>query len=333
VGPIDSSDDSPCNTCDNNALFNITTVSAVVSCVDSRAADYGAGGRFTIDSDSGQFAVGDLRNTLGSRTYLEVDPNGNTGAAGRIDLHGRRILLGRKAQSESYLQMISPSSGSSGVFEQYTLGSTGNTIINASPASGGGSNISLEASSAAFPTSAVLSIDNSNAGATMPIGSITSTVPMRAPYIWQVGFYVNESADRTSTSTTLANLGLVTTVPLRAGATYSIQATLLVDDSVVGDGLKFDFNNSTATILDFRAFIVCVDLGGFVFRQEVTDFTTTFGFSAVTLAGQVQINATFTPATDGTIGLRFAQNSHSTGTLTVHRGSFMLISETSPQSP
>lgn len=330
IGSADG--DFACGPC-AKAVFNITTVSAIGDgCTASRAFDAGSAGRFAIDTDTGNFLAGDLTDVTSSNTVLEVKPQSK-----EIALHGSSIQLGRRNEGESHLDLRSPSGGSGGSALLYALGDPGgNSQVQLSPSSAVGGMV-LTVNN--FGSSTDVKIHANNVVPSMPAGSITTNRPLSVPHVWQGDFSLAESGDRTSTTTTLANTGLGTLGgsnggTLRAGATYSFTATLFVESSVPGDGLKFDFGGGTiAAPTNFRAYVVCVDEGGFVFRASVTALTTTFGNPVVTGPAQVEIRGTITPATNGTLRLRFAQDSHSSGTLSLRRGSFLIIDQATEVTP
>lgn len=311
----------------NSAGTNVLAKSDGVNLISSRATDGGAGNDFNINSDSGDFNAGDIGNTS-NHSFLQITDSGKT-----FEGHAARIKFGRKSESESYFQLYSPSSGSAGIYEMYVSGSDGNVLTNYSPASSPGdvSNAYISASDAVNGSN-TFTLNNANS----PIvgGSVNFTKPLSVPYAWQVSYYVNTLADQTSTSTTLADVGLKTVTNLRAGFTYSFTAKISCDDSHPANGVKFDFSGGTiAAPTNFWAYVVSVDDGGFVFRAKVTAISTPFGYSTITGNGFIDIAGTITPATDGTFGLRFAQDTSTLGTLTVHSGSFLKLDMMSSTAP
>jgi hypothetical protein len=136
------------------------------------------------------------------------------------------------------------------------------------------------------------------------------------------------SADVTNATTTMGNLtGL--TINLRAGRTYSFRAVLFAVDSVAGEGLKFDLDGGTATATDLEAFATLVSTAGtaFVAALTLTALATDFAMATVTGVSKVEIEGVITVNAGGTFIPRFAQNSHSSGTATVNRGSYIVVKD------
>lgn len=148
---------------------------------------------------------------------------------------------------------------------------------------------------------------------------------------WRIGG-VEElalNADYTNATTTFSNT--VLSVSLTSGQTYSFTVNLLMSDSVAADGMKIDFNGGAATITNFR--VSCEA------NNDTTGATVAFtAATSTTLAGVINIptmastgthmvvcNGTIVPSSTNTFILRAAQNAHTTGTLTITRGSWMSI--------
>lgn len=140
------------------------------------------------------------------------------------------------------------------------------------------------------------------------------------------------NADQNNATITFANLTVNNPAILIANKKYRFTLVLLCADSTAADGAKVDFNGGTATATNFR-----------VHGQMTSDTGTIVTLAAAastTLAGVINAAATatvnqhefifqgsFEPSGAGTFIPRIAQNAHSTGTLTVFRGSNLIVTE------
>ena len=136
------------------------------------------------------------------------------------------------------------------------------------------------------------------------------------------------NADYTNATTTYSNTAL--SVPLVAGRTYSFTVGLLLTDSTAADGVKIDFNGGAATVTNFR--VGCAmdsDTGTAVTFAAATSTTLAGVINAAAMATTNQhalrCTGTFVPSGGGTFILRAAQNAHTAGTLTIHRGSWISV--------
>ena len=142
------------------------------------------------------------------------------------------------------------------------------------------------------------------------------------------------NADYTNATATFSNTNLSAT--LVSGRTYSFTAALFMADSTAADGMKLDFNGGAATITNFR--VSCAA------TNDTTGATVAFtAATSTTLAGVINIptmastgthavvcEGTIVPSSSNTFILRAAQNAHTTGTLTVYRGSGLSIRDARP---
>lgn len=127
-------------------------------------------------------------------------------------------------------------------------------------------------------------------------------------------------------------------VRVAAGRSYSFVARLFVSESVAVDGIKLDFLSgsdvgSNPTLSYFQAYGIGYDEGGFVFRNNTTSAATTMGYSTITGNAFIDISGNFTVSATGLFGMRFAQDSHSSGALTLKQGSFLLVEQTTGENP
>lgn len=134
------------------------------------------------------------------------------------------------------------------------------------------------------------------------------------------GDYTNETAAFTNTALS---------VSVTAGRSYTFIIHAFVSDSVAADGAQFDFEGSSATITNFRATCSLADTA-LLFSTEVTALATDMTQATVTGAAHLECAGTIEPSGSGTLLLRAAQVAHTTGTLTIARGSFLWIADVTP---
>lgn len=134
-----------------------------------------------------------------------------------------------------------------------------------------------------------------------------------------------KTADETNATTTMDNIdGLSITVA--AGRKYSFTLKLFVSDDVAADGAKFDFDGGAATATNFRAHCTLFD-AGLLLSTQATALATDFAAATITGASLFECYGSFEPSAAGTFIPRFAQNAHTTGTLTVFRGSHLRVAD------
>lgn len=130
------------------------------------------------------------------------------------------------------------------------------------------------------------------------------------------------AADATNATATLASSGLSCTV--KAGRKYGFTCMLFVSDSTAAEGVKIDFGGGSAAATNFRAQAVGYDTA-LQISSQLTSLTAPASAGTFTGAGAVEIEGSFEPSSDGTFRPRFAQNTHVVGTLTLFRGSRLLM--------
>ena len=142
------------------------------------------------------------------------------------------------------------------------------------------------------------------------------------------------NADYTNATTTFSSTALSAT--LISGRTYNFTVNLLMADSTAADGMKLDFNGGAATITNFRVNCVATNdtTGATVAFTAATSTTLAGVLNIATMAStgthMVICNGTIVPSSSNTFILRAAQNAHSTGTLTITRGSWISIKDARP---
>lgn len=131
------------------------------------------------------------------------------------------------------------------------------------------------------------------------------------------------NADVPNATATLANItGLARNVT--SARKYAGRMTLKVNNTVAAEGIQLDFGGGTPpTMTSFWA--AChQDVGGTVVIGTAIATTTTGVINFSTITGETVINCdiSFKPSSTATLQARFAENSHSTGTVTAELGSF-----------
>lgn len=145
---------------------------------------------------------------------------------------------------------------------------------------------------------------------------------------------VGINADYTNATATFSNTAL--SVAVVSGRTYSIDVNLLVADSTAADGMKIDFAGgaATATLFRINCFSTNDTTGATVAFTASTSnaLATVLNIAAMASTGthMVRCSGTFVPSSSNTFTVRAAQNAHTTGTLTIFRGSWMSVRDTRP---
>lgn len=132
------------------------------------------------------------------------------------------------------------------------------------------------------------------------------------------------AADATSVDTSMANLSISATV--RNGKKYSFKLVIFLANSTPTDGAKFDFDGGSATATNFRVHGTAFGsaLSG---SAQSTTLATDHTVSTVTGDNMMEFNGSFEPSADGTFIPRFAESVDAGGTLTVYRGSNLILTE------
>jgi len=140
------------------------------------------------------------------------------------------------------------------------------------------------------------------------------------------------NADYTNATATFSSTALSVTVI--SGRTYNFSMNLTFADSTAADGAQFDFNGGSAAATNFRVHCMSTNAAGAILAQSNAAATALATANAVTLALTTQANlvcnGTFVPSGNGTFIVRAAQSAHTSGTLTVHRGSWLSVKDARP---
>lgn len=137
------------------------------------------------------------------------------------------------------------------------------------------------------------------------------------------------TSDATNATTTLATTGL--SVTLLSGRKYTFDLNLIFNDSLAADGAKFDFNGGSATSTFIEAICTMITAGATAFETvvEVTALNTSIADATLanTNQGILSCHGHFVPSGNGTFIPQYAQNAHTTGTLTLKRGSYFWVED------
>lgn len=131
------------------------------------------------------------------------------------------------------------------------------------------------------------------------------------------------AADQTSVSTSLANLNLARDV--QSGRAYLIRLTLYANEVTANNGLVIDFGGGTATATYFRVHCLLHDTS-LVFSSQVVALTTVLSAGTLTGDSKMECTGALVVNAGGTLIPRFAKQSHTTGNLTIYRGSSIILS-------
>ncbi len=137
--------------------------------------------------------------------------------------------------------------------------------------------------------------------------------------------YACLAAPFTNATAVLGATNLVFT--LKAGRSYQISGILQVSNSTAGEGVQIDFSTggASATTFFMAAQTVGTVVAGTVVSTAlatVLNWTTITGTDYIILMGFMKVNVA------GTFILRAAENTHSTGTLTMGAGSWLSLTDT-----
>jgi len=126
------------------------------------------------------------------------------------------------------------------------------------------------------------------------------------------------TADQASTSNAMSSTSISGT--LVSGKRYEFTLTLFVSESVAADGVAIDFDGGSVTMTDFRAHATVYDTA-LVLSQQVSGIDTDIAAATITGDTLIVVRGYCLVNTGGTFIPRFSQASHSSGTLTLRKGS------------
>lgn len=129
------------------------------------------------------------------------------------------------------------------------------------------------------------------------------------------------AANTTNATIAMAATGL--TVPVTLNRKYIFRAILRFSQSVAVDGSAIDFDGSAAAT-DFRYFVSTFDDASTLSTSGfITDLAVDF---SVGLHDDIQyvIDGSYEPSASGNLLIRFAKGTHTTGILTLFRGSHLM---------
>lgn len=132
------------------------------------------------------------------------------------------------------------------------------------------------------------------------------------------------TADQTNATATAQTT--TCSMSLTTGRKYSFTCEMFLSDSVAADGAVLDFNGGSATSTNFRAQVTAFDTALNV-STILTSLAGTATATTFTGAGAFEIHGSFEPSGTGTFIPRFSQSAHTTGTLTLARGSYCKITD------
>lgn len=299
--------------------LNYTAATNTISCGTSGDGSGGVSGLGSTDNallradgTGGSTAQGS-GTTLGDTGILTL-PTGSTPEIA----FGTTISLGRVASST--LRVVDLSSANN-----LDLAVRNLNFVNGSGVSGGAIQISSQSNQIDLSSSSQVKFcsGNSGSGEDSGIGRVTAKVLQftdgssgRGWMQWAGECFV--ASDQTNATTTMASSTCSITVT--SGRKYSFVCELFMSDSVAADGAKIDFNGGTATATNFRAQVTAFDTA-LNLSSQVTALNTAASATTFTGAGAFEVHGAFEPSANGTFIPEFAQVTHTSGTLTLARGS------------
>ena len=153
------------------------------------------------------------------------------------------------------------------------------------------------------------------------VGVGTGADSSRAGWVQWAGecFVASDQTNATTTPQTSTCSITVTT-----GRKYSFKFIGYLSDSVAADGASIDFDGGTAAATNFRTQCTAFDTA-LNLSSQVTALATDIAATTFTGAGMFECHGSFEPSGTGTFIPRFFQNAHTTGTLTLFRGSHIVM--------
>lgn len=133
-------------------------------------------------------------------------------------------------------------------------------------------------------------------------------------------------ADQTSASTTIVASTIESYLP--EARHYVGRAVIRCENTAAPEGVKFTFDQGTATFTNFWASATLLAGGTTVQGTQITtDPTVPLTFSTITGDTVIALDFSFRAGTPGTLGLGFAEDSTAVGTVTVKVGSSLVTED------
>lgn len=174
------------------------------------------------------------------------------------------------------------------------------------------------------PASGVLTSCTGLTPANITAGSISSVNLLANPFRQRM------SGDVTNATATFSNLTGIS-CNLLAGRKYTGKLIIKCNNSTAAEGIKLDFAGGTATVSEFWAATAQIVGGTDVLGTSIsTSLAGVINFTTITGETILETNFSFicTASTGaGTFIPRTAENSHTTGTLTTEKGSFLWLED------
>lgn len=271
----------------------------------------------SLDAGLARAAAGQVKVTNGGAGNGILRVPGGTPTAPAIDLGPTAGFAGISSDSNNHLYAIAGAA----------------TFFDLDAASGEGIGMG-STQRLTWRSGAVIGTAGDSGFSRAAAGVITMTAGASGSgWLQQSAGYLALNADYTNATATFSSTALVTAASVISGRTYSFDANLRLSDSVAADGAQINFNAGTAAATNFWAYCVLNDLT--VTVEAVTETTTLAGAhakSALTGTGDNlwHCHGSFVPSSTGTFGIQGAQNTHSTGTLTIKRGSDLRLDDVNP---
>jgi hypothetical protein len=160
----------------------------------------------------------------------------------------------------------------------------------------------------------ILEVNNGSAGG-------NGWILQRAARIGLAADYTNATASLSATTLS---------VTLIAGRKYNFIVELFFQESTAVDGAQIAFDGGAATVTNFRVHSELFNQAPTLLASTAaTALATTHAIASTVVTTQChwRFSGTFEVNVGGTFIIRAAQNAHTTGTLTIDRGSFMWIED------
>lgn len=269
-----------------------------------------------------------VSNTAGGALNIDGGTGTGTGAGGNLSL--RVTVPGSSGSTQNSYQNAAVFNGTNGtvtiggvsVSNPTSLSSFKGTTATGSGNTGGAVTVAGGAATSGNAAGGDLTLDG---GAPSGSGNQGRVKVPSTTWLQQAASRKVLGSDYTNATATFSNTAL--SISVVSGRKYTFQIVLFCADSTAADGIQLDFNGGSAGVTNFVAAgsISDATAGG---NQEVTTLAGVISAATITGATKVVIDGCFEPSSTGTFILRAAQNAHTTGTLTIKRGSYIWVEDT-----